>query len=514
MTAGRDALVAFASASIARGSKSFAAASRLFDPATRERVWLLYAWCRACDDMIDGQDHGGTMASIPDPAARIARVKALTDAAMAGHETGHPAFDCLALVARECALPRAYVDDVVEGFVLDSEGWAPEAISDLLRYCYHVAGAVGCLMAIVMGVAPDDEATIDRACDLGLAFQLANVARDVVEDAAAGRCYLPRDWLRELDVSEDALLSPDARPRLALLTGRLANLAARYEASARAGTPALSFRSAWAVLAAAGIYGGIARKVAAAGERALDRRVATGKPEKLTWVLRSAGQSAARARLYPSAPRDPDLWPRTVASSARGAIGAPMFNDRSDPLSLLATRRSGKPRALVAPGPNADEMRTILSIGMRTPDHGKLAPWRFVIVPTERREAFAQLLADAYARQRPDAGKLEREANAQFAHQAPALVVVLSAPVSDSNIPLWEQQLSAGAAAMNILHATHAMGYAGGWLTGWAAYDDQVRDAFGGPDQRIAGFLFLGTPGNEMSERPRPAYDDIVSVWR
>jgi nitroreductase len=190
-----------------------------------------------------------------------------------------------------------------------------------------------------------------------------------------------------------------------------------------------------------------------------------------------------------------------------------MFNDRSTPLTLLSTRRSGKPRALIAPGPDAEEMRTILSIGMRTPDHGKLAPWRFVIVPEERREALAALLADAYARQRPDAGRLEREANAQFAHQAPALVVVLSRPDRSSAVPPWEQELSAGAACMNILHAAHALGYAGGWLTGWAAYDDQVRDAFGGPDERIAGFLFLGTPGAEPSERPRPDYDDVVSVW-
>lgn len=191
-----------------------------------------------------------------------------------------------------------------------------------------------------------------------------------------------------------------------------------------------------------------------------------------------------------------------------------MFNDRSDLITYLSTRRSGKPRDLVAPGPNADELRKILTIGMRTPDHGKLAPWRFVIVPDDRRAAFGSVLADAYARQRPDAGKLEREANAQFAHKAPALVVVLSNPQRDSKIPAWEQELSAGAACMNILHATHAMGYAGGWLTGWATYDDAVRDAFGGPDERIAGFLFLGTAGGEMSERPRPDYDDVVSVWR
>ncbi|MCE7794992.1 phytoene/squalene synthase family protein [Sphingobium sufflavum] len=314
--ASRDALVAHARASIARGSKSFAAASRLFDPVMRERVWLLYAWCRACDDIVDGQDHGGAMTSVADLDARLSRIERLTDGALAGQQTGEAAFDCLALVARECALPHRYVHDLLEGFALDAEGWRPETLNDLLAYCYHVAGAVGCLMAIVMGVEPDDDAVIDRACDLGLAFQLANVARDVAEDAAAGRCYLPRDWLREMGLDEGALSDPVARPGLAILTGRLAALAARYEASARVGTPALSYRAAWAVLAAAGIYGGIARKVGAAGQGALDRRMTTGTGEKLGWLVRSAGQGAVRARLYPLHPRDPALWRRPQSWSA------------------------------------------------------------------------------------------------------------------------------------------------------------------------------------------------------
>ncbi|MET0137083.1 MAG: phytoene/squalene synthase family protein, partial [Sphingobium sp.] len=218
MVASRDALVAHARASIARGSKSFAAASRLFRPAMRDHVWLLYAWCRACDDIIDGQDHGGAMSTVDDLAARLARVDRLTDEALAGRDTGEVAFDCLTLVARECALPHRYVYDLLEGFALDAEGWRPETLNDLLAYCYHVAGAVGCLMAVVMGVAPDDEAVIDRACDLGLAFQLANVARDVAEDAAAGRCYLPREWLQEGGLDEAGLMDPAARPHLATLT--------------------------------------------------------------------------------------------------------------------------------------------------------------------------------------------------------------------------------------------------------------------------------------------------------
>ncbi|MDO7834908.1 nitroreductase [Sphingobium sp. HBC34] len=190
-----------------------------------------------------------------------------------------------------------------------------------------------------------------------------------------------------------------------------------------------------------------------------------------------------------------------------------MFNDRSSPLALLQTRRSGKPRDLIAPGPDDAQLRQILEIALRTPDHGKLAPWRFVIVPQDRRDALAALLEAAYRKEKPDAGRLEIESMHQFARQAPALVVALSAPVANSKIPVWEQQLSAGAAIMNLLHATHALGFAGGWLTGWPCYNDEVRNAFGGEHEKIAGFIFIGTPGKPQEERPRPEYDDAVSTW-
>lgn len=190
-----------------------------------------------------------------------------------------------------------------------------------------------------------------------------------------------------------------------------------------------------------------------------------------------------------------------------------MFNDRSTPLSLLKTRRSGKPRDLVAPGPSPQQLREILAIAARTPDHGKLAPWRFVIVRADQRDALARTLVEAYRADRPQAARLEIEAIEQFARQAPVLVVALSAPRTESHIPLWEQELSAGAACMNLLHAAHAMGFAGGWLTGWAAYSDAVRDAFGAAPERIAGFLFLGTPGRPLDERPRPDLDAIVREW-
>ena len=306
----RAELVVAARASIARGSKSFAAASRLFDPVTRERAWLLYAWCRRCDDLVDGQTGGGVMAAVTDAPARVAEARALTEAALAGETTGDPAFDALGLVARETGLPPAWPRDLIEGFALDAAAWRPASEDDLYRYCYHVAGVVGLMMAVVMGVRPDDGATLDRACDLGLAFQLANIARDLGEDDAGGRCYLPADWLAEAGVPPGEQMQPASRARVAVLAGRLADGAARFEASARAGTPALSYRSAWAVLAAAGIYGAIGREVARRGPHAWDRRVTTGKAAKLGFIARAAWQAGRRTALYPPAPRDPDLWTR------------------------------------------------------------------------------------------------------------------------------------------------------------------------------------------------------------
>ncbi|MCP3734996.1 nitroreductase [Sphingomonas sp. RP10(2022)] len=188
-----------------------------------------------------------------------------------------------------------------------------------------------------------------------------------------------------------------------------------------------------------------------------------------------------------------------------------MFNDTTTPLSLLATRRSGKPRDLVAPGPDADQLAQMLGIAARTPDHGKLAPWRFVVV--DDRDRLSQLIVDAYRAERPQAARAEIDSLDQFARQAPALVVVLSSPVTTSHIPLWEQELSVGAAAMNLLHAAHAMGFAGGWLTGWPAFSETVRDSFGAAPERIAGFMFLGTPGRPLDERPRPDMARIVSYW-
>ncbi|MBC9034667.1 phytoene/squalene synthase family protein [Sphingomonas sp. JC676] len=304
----RDAIVATAGESIARGSKSFAAASRLFAPAVRERAWLLYAWCRRCDDLADGQDHGHDTTPVADPNARLAGIRERTAAALNGQWVGDAAFDALRIVVGETGIPQRLVWDVVEGFALDAAGWRPASEADLMRYCYHVAGAVGCMMAVVMGVRPDDDALLDQACDLGLGFQLANIARDLGEDAEAGRCYLPADWLAEAGIAPDAVTAD--REKLAALAARLCAMAEAYEASARRGTPALGFRSAWAVLAATGIYGDIARAVEARGPAAWDRRVSTSAGAKLGWIARAFGEARLRVRLYPPQPRTENLWTR------------------------------------------------------------------------------------------------------------------------------------------------------------------------------------------------------------
>jgi phytoene synthase len=164
------------------------------------------------------------------------------------------------------------------------------------------------MMAVVMGVDPREQTVLDRACDLGLAFQLANIARDIGEDDAAGRCYLPVEWLVEMDIPPGEHMKPFYRERLAVLARRLGDRAAAYEASARTGAAALSFRSAWAVLAAAGIYGDIAREVVKRGPRAWDRRVSTAAFDKLGWIVVAAWQAAGRKRM-PSVSRA-GLWNR------------------------------------------------------------------------------------------------------------------------------------------------------------------------------------------------------------
>lgn len=190
-----------------------------------------------------------------------------------------------------------------------------------------------------------------------------------------------------------------------------------------------------------------------------------------------------------------------------------MLNDRSSALSLLETRRSAKPRELVGPGPKDAELERILTIASRTPDHGKLHPWRFVIVGDEQRDALEALLLRALVEDVPQASAAHHQKEHDFAHCAGRLIVLVSAPVPGHKIPVWEQELAVGAAAMNLLHAAHALGYVGGWVTGWRAYAERVRRAFCGEGERIAGFIFIGEPARPAEERERPPLGEVASRW-
>lgn len=295
---------------IARGSKSFAMAAKLFDPITRDRAMLLYAWCRHTDDVIDGQILGqGRNDDTRPPAERLAEVERLTEMALAGEPTGVPAYEALAQVVRETGMPPRYPRDLIHGFRIDMEERPFRTFNDTLAYCYHVAGCVGVMMAIVMGVSPDDKSTLDRASDLGISFQLNNIARDVIEDAMNSRRYIPDDWLESVGLSPTNFAFPPNRRQLARLVTRLVNAAEDYEESARFGTPALSWRAAWAVLAAARIYGGIGRKVRDGGPEALESRMSTSKAEKLRAVAAALAEALRRKSLWPNpAPERTGLW--------------------------------------------------------------------------------------------------------------------------------------------------------------------------------------------------------------
>ena len=296
--------MALARDSIRQGSKSFALASRLFDKPTREKAWLLYVWCRRCDDLADGQDHGGTLRLDEATAQRrIEAIRVLTRRALDGQPTAEAAFDALGQVALEAGLTEEMTDDVIDGFALDAEGWRPRSEADLMRYGYHVAGAVGVMMARVMGVAADDHDTLDRAFDLGLAFQLTNIARDVCEDDAAGRCYLPQEWLAEADIPPGEHMRPEFRDALVPLVARLLDLADEHEAAARWGANRLRFRQHWAVLAAANIHAALRAKLRELGPHTWDHAVRVGFFAKVELVWRAFREA------FRSAP-EPEPLPR------------------------------------------------------------------------------------------------------------------------------------------------------------------------------------------------------------
>jgi nitroreductase len=194
-------------------------------------------------------------------------------------------------------------------------------------------------------------------------------------------------------------------------------------------------------------------------------------------------------------------------------MNSSMLNDRTSLVSLLETRRSAKPRELTGAGPTQQELERMLAIASRTPDHGKLSPWRFVVVEDDQRDSLASVLREALAQEDPCATPAHHNKEEEFAHYRGTLVVLVSAPVRDHKIPVWEQELSCGAAGMNLLLAAHALGYVAGWVTGWRAYSPLVTAALCEPGERIAGFIFIGEASAEAEERQRPNLPDVVRNW-
>jgi nitroreductase len=181
-------------------------------------------------------------------------------------------------------------------------------------------------------------------------------------------------------------------------------------------------------------------------------------------------------------------------------------------LDLLRTRRSVPPLRLDGPGPSAAELDTLLTLAARVPDHGKLAPWRFLVIEGEARTRIGATIAAAYAADHPeaDAARLDLE-RTRLAH-APVVIAVVSRAAPHTKIPEWEQVLSAGAVCMNLVVAANAAGYATSWLTEWFAYDRRVLDALGlNPCEKLAGFIHLGHPQEVPGDRPRPDLADIVT---
>jgi nitroreductase len=183
-----------------------------------------------------------------------------------------------------------------------------------------------------------------------------------------------------------------------------------------------------------------------------------------------------------------------------------------DAIDLLKTRRSVKPADLSAPGPSPAALDVLLTIASRVPDHGKLVPWRFIVFEGEARIAAGERIAAVFVADHPDAKSQHIQWERMRLARAPLVVAVVSRAAPHAKIPEWEQVLSAGAAAMNLVVAAHALGFAASWVTEWYAYDRRVLDALGvSQAERIVGFVHVGTPARRADDRVRPRLDDIVT---
>ena len=191
------------------------------------------------------------------------------------------------------------------------------------------------------------------------------------------------------------------------------------------------------------------------------------------------------------------------------------FNDTSSILSLLKTRKSASAKAMTEPGPTADQLAEILSAAVRVPDHGKLAPWRFILWEGAAREHFGDVMKARWQVLHPEHG----EQTLGFVHglflRAPTVLGVVSSAQENPKIPVWEQQLSAAAVCMNILYAATALGLGCQWNTDWVVYDAEIAAAMGlAAHEKLAGLIYLGTPTGPLEDRPRPDPAALLTRWQ
>jgi len=193
----------------------------------------------------------------------------------------------------------------------------------------------------------------------------------------------------------------------------------------------------------------------------------------------------------------------------------PRVQTFSHPVELLKTRRSLKPIELVGPGPSPADLDTLLTVASRVPDHGKLTPWRFIVFEGEARLKAGEAIATAFLAKYPDSQPEQVDFERRRLARAPLVIAVVSRAAPHVKIPEWEQVLSSGAAAMSLVIATHALGFAATWITEWYAYDRNVLDALGlAPHEKIAGFVHIGRPTHAPEDRPRPALANIVTRFK
>jgi len=343
MTDSRD--MAYCDEAIRHGSLSFHAASRLLPRSLRDPALALYAFCRLADDAVDTQ---------PAKASAVLSLQERLDRAFAGHPCDAPADRALAAVIAEFEMPRALPEALLEGLAWDAAGRRYATLSELRAYAARVAAAVGTMMCVLMRVRDPD--VLARACDLGVAMQLTNIARDVGEDAREGRLYLPADWLEEAGTNPEALLS-DPRPDEAVrsVVRRLLREAHELYVRSEAGIGALPLFCRPGIFAARYIYGGIGGALSRAGHDSITARARTTATQKLGWLMLALLRTGGTALM----PRSPVIHARPlpetvflVEAASDPNVSAPDWSETLYRTLAGLKAREMEARVALMPGPS------------------------------------------------------------------------------------------------------------------------------------------------------------------